>query len=74
MKIGKVTARVTLGQCAQCLRNETVLQVELEGSGIFCLDRAGAKPGDRVLVVVGHAAGRYSMETPADAVAVAVVE
>jgi microcompartment protein CcmK/EutM len=74
MKLGKVTGQVELKKQAQQLAGENVLLVEMEGNYIAALDKAGAKTGDRVLVVMSHAAGRYSMETPCDAVVVAVVE
>jgi len=74
MKLGNVTGNVQLKKQAVCLEKETVLMVEMEGNCVAALDRAGAKPGDRVLVVMSHAAGRYSMEAPSDAVVVAVVE
>ena len=74
MKLGKVTGNVTMKQRAECLEKEKILLVEMEGNSVAALDRAGARPGDRVLVVMSHAAGRYSMESPSDAVVVAVVE
>ena len=73
MKIGKVTKHVELLQQAVGLENSKVLMVEMEGTEIAALDRVGAKPGDRVLVVMSQAAGRYSMEAPADAVVIGVV-
>ena len=74
MKLGKVTGSVTMKLRAECLKNESILLVEMEGNHVAALDRAGAQPGDRVLVVMSHAAGRHSMEAPSDAVVVAVVE
>lgn len=74
MKIGKVTGNVSMKKQADCLEKERVLLVEMEGNAVAALDRAGANPGDRVLVVMSHAAGRYSLEAPSDAVVVAVVE
>ena len=74
MKLGKVTGTVTMTKRAEALRQENVLLVEMEGNSVAALDRAGAVPGDRVLVVMSHAAGKYSMEAPSDAVVVAVVE
>lgn len=74
MKIGKVAGNVTMSKQAECLEKEKILLVEMEGNYVAALDKAGAKTGDRVLVVMSHAAGRYSMETPSDAVVVAVVE
>ena len=74
MKLGKVTGKVNMARSAEALQEETVLLVEMEGNAVAALDRTGAKPGDRVLVVMSHAAGRYSMEAPSDAVVVAVVQ
>ena len=73
MKLGKVTGKVPLKRQTESLKGETVLLVELEGNEIAALDRAGAAAGDRVLVVMSHAAGKYSMESPSDAVVVAVI-
>ena len=74
MKLGKVTGKVELKKQAQQLAGETVLLVEMEGNSLAALDRAGANTGDRVLVMMSHAAGKYAMETPSDAVVVAVVQ
>ena len=74
MKIGKVTGRVSMKKQAECLSEAKILLVEMEGNEVAALDQAGAQPGDRVLVVMSHAAGRYSMETPSDAVVIAVVK
>ena len=74
MKLGKVTGQVELKKQARQLAGETVLLVEMEGNSLAALDRAGAKTGDRVLVMMSHAAGKYAMETPSDAVVVAVVQ
>ena len=74
MKLGKVTGQVELKKQAQQLAGETVLLVEMEGNSLAALDRAGAKTGDRVLAMMRHAAGKYAMETPSDAVVVAVVQ
>ena len=74
MKIGKVTKQVELKNRAVGLENSRVFLVEVEGNEFAALDRAGARPEDRVLVMMSHAAGRYSMEAPSDAVIVAVVQ
>lgn len=74
MKLGTVTGKVMMKQQAKALEKAEVLLVEMEGNEVAALDQAGAQPGDRVLVVMSHAAGKYSMETPADAVVVAVVK
>ena len=73
MKLGNVTGKITVQKQAAALANETILLVEIEGNHLAALDKAGAQPGDRVLVVMSHAAGRYCMDTPSDAVVIAVV-
>lgn len=74
MKLGTVTGTVRMKKQAQGYENAQILLVEMEGNAVAALDKAGATPGDRVLVVMSQAAGRYSQETPSDAVVVAVVE
>lgn len=74
MKLGTVTGKVYLKQQAEGLEEARILTVETEGNSVAALDRAGARPGDRVLLVMSHAASRYSMESPADAVVIGVVE
>ena len=74
MKLGKVTGEVNVKRAAKGLEKARILQVELEGSTIAALDLAGAKQGDPVLVILGHAASRCSMELPADAVVTAVIQ
>lgn len=74
MKLGKVTGTVNMVKQAEELQKAQILLVEMEGNSVAAVDRAGARPGDRVLVAMSHAAGRYSMESPSDAVVVAVVE
>lgn len=74
MKLGKVSGKIEMKKQADCLQKEKILLVEMEGNSVAALDRAGAEPGDSVLVVMSHAAGRYSMEAPSDAVVVAVVQ
>lgn len=74
MKIGQVTGKVTMKKQAECLEKEKILLVQMEENDIVALDRAGAEVGDRVLLVMSHAAGRYSMDAPSDAVVVAVVK
>ena len=74
MKLGKVTKTVSLSKQDPSLEDARILMVELEGNEIAALDRAGAQPGDRVLLVMSHAASRYSRETPSDAVVIGVVK
>ena len=74
MKLGKVTGKLNLEKQMPYLLEEKILLVEMEGSTVAALDRAGAKPGEQVIVVLGHAASRYSMDMPVDAVIAAVVK
>ena len=74
MKIGKVIAQAEMERSAECMRGERLLLVEMEGTTVTALDRTQAQPGDHVLLVLGHAASRYSMDAPADAVAAAVMK
>ena len=74
MKLGKVTEKLKLEKQNQCLKEEKILMVEMEGSTVAALDTVGARPGEQVLVVMGHAASRYSMDSPVDAVITAVVK
>lgn len=74
MKLGTVTGKIMLKKQAPGLEEARILMVETEGNSLAALDEAGAKPGDRVLLVMSHAASRYSMESPADAVVIGVVE
>lgn len=73
MKIGKVTSMVSVKKAVPALEGERVVMVEMEGNTVAALDKAQAAVGERVLVVMSHAAGKYSMESPSDAVVVAVV-
>ena len=73
MKLGTITGKVKISRQVDCFAEEKILMVEMEGSSLAALDCAGAKQGDRVLVVMGHAASRYSMDAPVDAVITAVV-
>ena len=74
MKLGTVTGKVSCRRSAPGMEEEKVLLVDMEGSQLAALDRAGAGPGDRVLVVMGHGASRYCMNAPVDAVIAAVVQ
>ena len=73
MKMGKVIGPLhlrgsLLPETAHCLL------VKQEEDYLAALDRAGAKAGERVLLVTGSAAAGYCMEAAVDAVVVAVVE
>jgi ethanolamine utilization protein EutN len=74
MMIGTVTGAVWATRKALCLGGQTLLVVESEGRQIVAADQVGAGTGDRVLVVTGTAAARFSMETPTDAVVAAILD
>jgi ethanolamine utilization protein EutN len=74
MKIGKVVGSVWATRKAQCLQGQTFLVVKADGDEIVAADQVGAGPGDRVLLVIGTAAGRFCMDAPVDAAVVAIVD
>ena len=74
MKIGTVTGSVWATRKAQCLAGQTFLVVQTLGGTLVAADHVGAGKGDRVLVVTGSAAARYSMEAPSDAAIVAILD
>ena len=74
MKIGMVKGAVWATRKAECLRGQTFLVVEAEGCDIVAADHVGAGGGDRVLLVTGTSAGKFSMEAPVDAAVVAILD
>ena len=74
MKIGTVTGSVWSTRKAECLSGQTFLVVRTIGGDIVAADQVGAGKGDKVLLVTGAAAARYSMEAPVDAAVVAIID
>lgn len=74
MKIGTVTGSVWSTRKAPCLSGQTFLVVSTLNGDVVAADQVGAGTGDRVLLVTGTAAGRYSMEAPVDAAVVAIID
>ena len=74
MKTGIVTDSVWATRKAACLQGQTFLVVDLGDGQIVAADQVGAGVGDRVLVVTGSAAARYSMAAPIDAAIVAILD
>ena len=74
MKIGTVTGSVWATRKASCLAGQTFLVVDTLSGVLVAADHVGAGKGDRVLVVTGSAAARYSMEAPTDAAVVAILD
>lgn len=74
MKIGTVTGSVWATRKAACLQGQTFLVVNTLGGVLVAVDQVGAGIGDKVLLVTGSAAARFSMEAPVDAAIVAILD
>ena len=74
MKIGTVTGSVWATRKAECLQGQTFLVVNTLSGTVVAADQVGAGTGDRVLLVTGTAATRFSMEAPVDAAIVAILD
>ena len=74
MKIGTVLGSVWSSRKAQCLMGQTFLVVRTVAGEVVAADQVGAGPGDQVLLVMGSAAARFSMEAPVDAAVVAILD
>lgn len=74
MKIGTVTGSVWATRKAQCLSGQTFLVVQTLNGTVVAADHVGAGKGDRVLLVMGEPAARFSMEAPVDAAVVAILD
>ena len=74
MKIGTVTGSVWATRKADCLQGQTFLVVNTLGGVLVATDQVGAGIGDKVLLVTGSAAARFSMEAPVDAAIVAILD
>ena len=74
MKIGTVTDSVWATRKAESLAGQTFLVVDTGNDQIVAADQVGAGRGDRVLLVTGTAAAKFSMEAAVDAVVVAILD
>ncbi len=74
MKIGTVTGSVWATRKADCLQGQTFLVVNTLTGAVVAADHVGAGEGDRVLLVTGTAATKFSMEAPVDAAIVAILD
>lgn len=74
MMIGTVSGSVWATRKAQCLQGQTFLIVNTLKGAVVAADHVGAGTGDKVLLVTGSAAAKFSMEAPVDAVIVAIVD
>ena len=74
MKIGTVTGSVWATRKASCLMGQTFLLVDTGCGELVAADQVGAGKGDRVLLVTGDPAAKFSMEAPVDAAVVAIID
>ena len=74
MKIGTVVGSVWSSRKAQSLAGQTFLVVSTTQGEVVAADHVGAGKGDKVLLVLGSAAARFSMEAPVDAAVVAILD
>ena len=74
MKIGTVTGSVWATRKASCLQGQTFLVVNTLGGIVVAADHVGAGTGDKVLLVTGTPASKFSMEAPVDAAIVAIID
>lgn len=74
MMIGTVTGSVWATRKAPCLQGQTFLIVDTLRGVVVAADHVGAGTGDKVLLVTGTAATKFSMEAPLDAAVVAIID
>lgn len=74
MMIGTVTGSVWATRKATCLQGQTFLVVDTLRGVVVAADHVGAGTGDKVLLVTGPAAMKFSMEAPLDAAVVAIID
>ena len=74
MIIGTVTGSVWATRKAACLQGQTFLVVDTLRGVVVAVDHVGAGTGDKVLLITGTAATKFSMEAPVDAAIVAIID
>ena len=74
MIIGTVTGSVWATRKTPCLQGQTFLVVDTLRGYIVAADHVGAGTGDKVLLVIGTPAARFSMDAPVDAAIVAIID
>ena len=74
MIIGTVTGSVWATRKAACLQGQTFLVVDTLRGVVVAVDHVGAGTGDKVLLVTGSAATKFSMDAPVDAAIVAIID
>ena len=74
MMIGTVTGSIWATRKAACLQGQTFLMVDTLKGTVVAADHVGAGTGDKVILVTGSTAAKFSMEAPVDAAIVAIVD
>lgn len=74
MIMGTVAGSVWATRKAPCLQGQTFLLVETLRGVVVAADHVGAGQGDKVLLVTGNPAAKFSMEAPVDAAVVAIID
>ena len=74
MMIGTVTGSVWATRKAACLQGQTFLIVDTLKGVVVAADHVGAGTGDKVILVTGSTAAKFSMDAPVDAAIVAIVD
>ena len=74
MIIGTVTGSIWATRKAPCLQGQTFLVVDTLRGYVVAVDHVGAGTGDKVLLVTGTPAAKFSMEAPVDAAIVAIID
>ena len=74
MIMGTVTGSVWATRKADCLQGQTFLVVDTLRGVVVAVDHVGAGTGDKVLLVTGTVATKFSMEAPVDAAIVAILD
>ena len=74
MIIGTVTGAIWATRKAACLMGQVFLVVQTPSGAVVAADHVGAGTGDKVLLVTGTPAAKFSMEAPVDAAIVAIID
>lgn len=74
MMIGTVTGSIWATRKATCLQGQTFLMVDTMKGVVVAADHVGAGTGDKVILVTGSTAAKFSMDAPVDAAIVAIVD
>lgn len=74
MMIGTVTGSIWATRKATCLQGQTFLMVDTLKGVVVAADHVGAGTGDKVILVTGSTAAKFSMDAPVDAAIVAIVD